>query len=439
VFIRIFLGFIVFCLISLGGYIAWLQKEVKIDRDVIESLDFVPTYDSNIKQAPFFYVYGFDAVANIDPSQLGKQSYDLDWRLYKENPDTKKTSQQFPEVEVQRINYEKLWSKEDKKLLVEVKKHLDSAESFDTDFWSENKSEIETLISHKKFLLNRYKQEISHQNYQSLIQTPTANPPYSLYYDIHTLFLINLYLKGSADGVLEYIHLKLNRLNENLNSVEKALVIAQVNQAIDVLNVLAHRQSKKTQLPQLNIEQLSFKKQAAYEMRNAYYIFKSLDELLKRGHNKPSGLTKLWGKIYTPFAFNFNQSMNQANSNYQPYIEVSKLSYLEFSVKINQIQLPQQRKWALSNNIGNILNQVGSSTYWVNELLRPRLLNNKIQVFNIIHSGKNIDQEISKKSQEGYVFLKNANQLCIENPFEKRQKLNERLQQDSCVEIYSNH
>ncbi|MCW8039895.1 hypothetical protein [Acinetobacter entericus] len=75
----------------------------------------------------------------------------------------------------------------------------------------------------------------------------------------------------------------------------------------------------------------------------------------------------------------------------------------------------------------------------MNDLLRPRLLNNKIQVFNIIHSGQNTDREISEKSQEGYVFIKNANQLCIVNPFEKRQKLNERLQQDSCVEIYPKH
>jgi hypothetical protein len=35
----------------------------------------------------------------------------------------------------------------------------------------------------------------------------------------------------------------------------------------------------------------------------------------------------------------------------------------------------------------------------VNDLLRPRLLNNKIQVFNIIHSGQNTDREISKKNR----------------------------------------
>ena len=432
-------GLFVLCLIFGSSYIAWLQKEVKLGQKTINTLKLVPAYDFNIKQEAFFYANGFDAMENIEPLQLGKQSYDLDWRLYKEDFNTKKSSHNFPEINVQRINYEKHWSKEDKELLKGVKAHLQSAEFFDTAFWSKNKREIEALISRNKFLIERYEQEISQQNYHSLIQTPNANPPYALYHDIHTLFLTNLYLKGSAGDVLEYIHLKLNRLNENLNSVEKALVIAQVSQAIDVLNILAQRQSKKTQLPQLNIEQLSFEKQAAYEMRNAYYIFKSVDELLKRAYDQSSDLAKLWGRIYTPFAFNFNQSMNQANLSYQPYIEVSKLSYPEFSVKINQIQLPRQRKWVLSNNIGNILNQVGSSTYWVNDLLRPRLLNNKIQVFNIIHSGQNTDREISEKSQEGYVFIKNANQLCIVNPFEKRQKLNERLQQDSCVEIYPKH
>lgn len=269
-----------------------------------------------------------------------------------------------------------------------------------------------------------------------MIQTPTANVPYTLYFDTHILFLADLYLQGSTDGVLAYIHLKLDRLNHNLNSVDKALLIAQLNQAIDVLNILTQRQSKQIQLPQLNVEQLSFEQQAAYEMRNTYYVFKNIDDRLKRASDQTTGLAKLWGKIYTPFAFDFNQSMNQAYLNYQPYVEVSKLPYPEFSVKINQIQLVKQRKWALSNNIGNILNQVGRLNR-VDDILQPRLLDNKIQVFNIVNSKQNLDVSINNKSKESYVFIRNKNQLCIENPFKNRQQLKERLQQDSCVYLYS--
>ena len=436
---KIIFGLALFCLILGGCYIAWLQKEVKLNQKVVSILKLVPPYDPKAQQTAFFYAHGFDALADVNPSVLGKERYDLDWKLYLADPDTQKNSQNFAEITAQQIDYKNFWSKEDKKLIAEIQGHLNSADYIETPFWDENKTRIETILKQKQFLLNRYQQQIHYQNYQALIQTPTANVPYTLYFDTHILFLANLYLKGSTDDVLAYIHLKLDRLNHNLNSVDKVLVIVQLNQAIDVLNILAQRQSKQFQLTQLNVEQLSFEKQAAYEMRNAYYIFKSVDELLKRAYDQSSDLAKLWGRIYTPFAFNFNQSMNQANLSYQPYIEVSKLSYPKFSVKINQIQLPRQRKWVLSNNIGNILNQVGSSTYWVNDLLRPRLLNNKIQVFNIIHSGQNTDREISEKSQEGYVFIKNANQLCIVNPFEKRQKLNERLQQDSCVEIYPKH
>lgn len=433
---KIVLGLMIFCLILGGSYIAWLQKEVKLNQAVVNILKLVPAYDSNVQQPAFFHANGFDALENIDPVVLGKQRYDLDWKLYLANPDTQKNSQIFSEITTQQIDYKNFWSEEDKKLIAEIQGHLNSADYTETLFWGENKTRIETILKQKQFLLNRYQQEIHHQNYQTLIQTPTANVPYTLYFDTHILFLANLYLKGRTDDVLEYIYLKLDRLNHNLNSVDKALLIVQLSQAIDVLNILTQRQPKQIQLPQLNVEQLSFEKQAAYEMRNAYYVFKNIDDRLKRASDPATGLAKLWGKIYTPFAFDFNQSMNQAYLNYQPYVDVSKLPYPEFSVKINQIQLAKQRKWALRNNIGNILNQVAGHNL-EQEVLRPRLLNNKIQVFNIIHSKQNLDVAIANKSKEGYVFIRNKNQLCIENPFKNRQQLNERLQQASCVYLYS--
>lgn len=427
---------LVFCFILSGAYIAWLQKEVKLNQAVVNILKLVPVYDPNVQQPAFFHANGFDALADVNPSVLGKERYDLDWKLYLANPDTQKNSQTFSEIIVQQIDYKNFWSKEDKKLIAEIQGHLNSADYIETPFWDENKTRIETILKQKQFLLNRYQQQIHYQNYQALIQTPTANVPYTLYFDTHILFLADLYLQGSTDDVLAYIHLKLDRLNHNLNSVDKALVIVQLNQAIDVLNILAQRQSKQMQLPQLNAEQLSFEKQAAYEMRNAYYVFKNIDDRLKRASDQTTGLAKLWGKIYTPFAFDFNHSMNQAYLNYQPYIEVSKLPYPEFSVKINQIQLAKQRKWALSNNIGNILNQVGRLNR-VDDILQPRLLDNKIQVFNIVNSKQNLDMLINNKSKESYVFIRNKNQLCIENPFKNRQQLKERLQQDSCVYLYS--
>ncbi|MEG0486521.1 MAG: hypothetical protein RR575_01150 [Acinetobacter sp.] len=433
---KIILGMLVFCFILSGAYIAWLQKEVKLNQAVVNILKLVPVYDPNVQQPAFFHANGFDALADVNPSVLGKERYDLDWKLYLANPDTQKNSQTFSEIIVQQIDYKNFWSKEDKKLIAEIQGHLNSADYIETPFWDENKTRIETILKQKQFLLNRYQQQIHYQNYQALIQTPTANVPYTLYFDTHILFLADLYLQGSTDDVLAYIHLKLDRLNHNLNSVDKALVIVQLNQAIDVLNILAQRQSKQMQLPQLNAEQLSFEKQAAYEMRNAYYVFKNIDDRLKRASDQTTGLAKLWGKIYTPFAFDFNHSMNQAYLNYQPYIEVSKLPYPEFSVKINQIQLAKQRKWALSNNIGNILNQVGRLNR-VDDILQPRLLDNKIQVFNIVNSKQNLDMLINNKSKESYVFIRNKNQLCIENPFKNRQQLKERLQQDSCVYLYS--
>lgn len=433
---KIILGMLVFCFILSGAYIAWLQKEVKLNQAVVNILKLVPAYDLNVQQPAFFHANGFDALADVNPSVLGKERYDLDWKLYLADPDTQKNSQTFSEITVQQIDYKNFWSKEDKKLIAEIQGHLNSADYIETPFWDENKTRIETILKQKQFLLNRYQQQIHYQNYQALIQTPTANVPYTLYFDTHILFLANLYLQGSTDDVLAYIHLKLDRLNHNLNSVDKALLIVQLNQAIDVLNILTQRQPKQIQLPQLNVEQLSFEQQAAYEMRNTYYVFKNIDDRLKRASDQTTGLAKLWGKIYTPFAFDFNQSMNQAYLNYQPYAEVSKLPYPEFSVKINQIQLAKQRKWALSNNIGNILNQVGRLNR-VDDILQPRLLDNKIQVFNIVNSKQNLDVSINNKSKESYVFIRNKNLLCIENPFKNRQQLKERLQQDSCVYLYS--
>ncbi|WP_138920277.1 hypothetical protein [Acinetobacter sp. P8-3-8] len=332
---KIILGMLVFCFILSGAYIAWLQKEVKLNQAAVNILKLVPAYDPNVQQPAFFHANGFDALADVNPSVLGKERYDLDWKLYLADPDTQKNSQTFSEITAQQIDYKKFWSKEDKKLIAEIQSHLNSADYIETPFWDENKTRIETILKQKQFLLNRYQQQIHYQNYQALIQTPTANVPYTLYFDTHILFLADLYLQGSTDGVLAYIHLKLDRLNHNLNSVDKALLIAQLNQAIDVLNILTQRQSKQIQLPQLNVEQLSFEKQAAYEMRNTYYVFKNVDERFKRASDQTTGLAKLWGKIYTPFAFDFNQSMNQAYLNYQPYVEVSKLPYPEFSVKIN--------------------------------------------------------------------------------------------------------
>lgn len=89
-------GLFVLCLIFGSSYIAWLQKEVKLGQKTINTLKLVPAYDFNIKQESFFYANGFDAMENIEPLQLGKQSYDLDWRLYKEDFNTKKIKSQFP-------------------------------------------------------------------------------------------------------------------------------------------------------------------------------------------------------------------------------------------------------------------------------------------------------------------------------------------------------
>lgn len=416
----------------LGAYIVWLQQTVELKPEVVEILKVVPAYDVDSKKSDLFYAYGFDALPDVDPAVFGKKSYDADWKYYLENPDTTKNSLDIAELNAQRINYATFWNEDEKNLLDEIKDHLNHVDDQDAQFWSENKVRIETLIHRKQFLFERYQQEINHKNYQVLIQSPQSNVPFRVYQDVHTLFLAHLYQQGNLKQVQDYVLKKLDRLNQNFSTVDRALLIVQLNQSIDVLNDLVQEQHQPIQLPVLNTIQLNFEKQAAYEMRFVYNIFKGVDRRFDYARNETHGLTKLWGKISVPFVFDFNQSMNQVYLNLEPYIKVSKLPYSQFAVQINHIELPKQHKWALRNNIGNILNQVGG-TAWDKEVLRPRLLDNKIQVFNIVNSGKTIEEQVAAKSKEGYVFIQNMNQLCIKNPYKNVEKLNEKLQGDSCV------
>ena len=101
----------IFCLILGGYYIAWLQKEVKLNQAVVNILKLVPAYDPNVQQPAFFHANGFDALADVNPSVLGKERYDLDWKLYLADPDTQKNSQNFSEIIVQQIDYKNFGAK----------------------------------------------------------------------------------------------------------------------------------------------------------------------------------------------------------------------------------------------------------------------------------------------------------------------------------------
>lgn len=421
------------------GYMVWLQQKVDLNPAIEESLESIPAYDPNIQQAPFFSMIAFPALPNVDTNQLGKKMYDQVWQQYFEESDNDiRTSYYSKEIETQLLyrNDEKFSNSADHEKMNEIRQVFENSKNFsETSFLlDDDKDNIEALVHKTKFLIDRYLQEISHKDYQTLIQVPGSYYSSIDYENAHLLYLTYLYVNEDISGVQDLITIKLERLNQQLSMTDKEVIISQTFQCIDVLNTLAQRQSKKIQIPRLTTSQLSYKNQAAYELRYNYNKFSELNKKFLKEIQKSSGVAKIWRKIITPFYFNFNRSINQTYLIYQPYIKLSESPSIEFNAQINKIHKATPYFLSLRNIFGNFKNYFLVDTHLDSEILQPRLLDYKIHAFNIVNSGSDWHEKIPQKSTNGLIFIEDSNQLCIKNPLREKRSEWGKLE-SSCVGI----
>lgn len=63
-----------------GGLVYWLQQDDELSAQSKALIDVDYAFQSDLKQHPFFYVWGMDAKAEVEPETLGRLRYYEQWQ-----------------------------------------------------------------------------------------------------------------------------------------------------------------------------------------------------------------------------------------------------------------------------------------------------------------------------------------------------------------------
>jgi hypothetical protein len=400
-----------------GGLVYWLQQDDELSAQSKALIDADYAFQSDLKQHPFFYVWGMDAKAEVEPETLGRLRYYEQWQ--QQGKPLSSANKTTP-IQIQQLQKHPL-SAEQKQVLDELNQVLKQTPEQSESFIRQHQSQFIATLATEQFAIQRYLHWLNSTDYVSLlIPVDGALPDYRTLHYLHLLHLVQVSLKPKEESkaaLLQYISALQNMQGQKLSMVEKYILQNFMWQSLDLLNLKAQHASVYV-LP-LTQNVLSLRQSMHYEVSQSAQTFQSLAP--------PKGMSNWqYRLVYLP-----NRSLNQQVEDIEPYIALSELPYWDFLQQYERLQSEERSKYVLKNSVGNILAQV-AVVDWRPYALRSRILDNKIRVFNAVQKQDALDE--LNKNREGYDYYQKEHQLCLKHPF-PQENLPDHLAQDTCMPI----
>lgn len=415
--------------------VIWLQRDEPLSDISNELFSLQLGYNANLKEHPYFLILGMDAKQNVDPMLLGRVRYHQYWAYYFTSPLSgfednnsleSKIANRFADGGVDEVT---------KKLLGDLSENRDKG--IDLELLKINEQKIMKAFDDNKYLIQRHLKIIQQKNYTDLAlpaNSSLLNYPYML--NIHYLYISKLALERDSLTLKSYIdHLILKYVNTT-SLIYKMVLNRMIDSSLTLLHFLSNEQNAPIDILPMTDQQLSYKNVFGGELIFLKTSFPSYEDYIRNDftdnevldNSSPMQTIRKSNLFFLP-----NMTINQIASQYLSYIKLSESPYTKFKQRVNLIRDQEQAKqtvFKLKNFIGNILADIGSPAF-ADYLVRSRLLDNKIRVFNVLHSGNDWSIEQLNLNKEGYEFYKTQDKLCIRSPYLKKVDWN----QDSCLSI----
>lgn len=413
---KVLLGLVILVFGS-GGLVYWLQQDDELSAQTKALIDADYAFQSDLKQHPFFYAWGMDAKADVEPESLGRLRYYEQWQ--QQGKPLSSANKAAP-MQIQQLQKHPLLA-EQKQVLDELNQVLLQTPEQSESFIRQHQSQFVAMFATEQFAIQRYLHWLNSTDYVSLLlPADGALPDYQTLRDLHLLHAVQLSLKSkdeSKTALLQYISALQNMQGQKLSMIEKYIMQNFMWQSLDMLNLKAQHAS--VHVAPLTQHVLSLRQSMRYEVSQNAHSFQSLA--------LPEGISDWqYRLVYLP-----NRSLNQQVKDIEPSIALSELSYLDFLQQYEHFQPEKRSKYVLKNSVGNILAQV-AVVDWRPYALRSRILDNKIRVFNAVQKQESVEE--LNKNREGYDYYQKGHQLCLKQPF-PQQKLPAYLAQDTCMPI----
>ncbi|MDH0033012.1 MULTISPECIES: hypothetical protein [unclassified Acinetobacter] len=414
--------------------VIWLQRDEPLSDISNELFSLQLGYQADLKEHPYFMILGMDAKQNIDPMLLGRLRYHQYWAYYFTSPlmgwednnrlESKITSRFTDDID-----------EVTKKLLLDLNENRDKG--IDLKLLKVNEQKLILGFNSNRYLIQRHLKIVQQKNYSDLALP--ANSPllnYSSMLNSHYLYISKLALDRNNSVLRNYIDNLLLQYTNTTNLVYKMILHRMIDSSLTLLHFLANEQNTPINVTPMTDQQLSYKNVFGGELNFLKTSFPSYEDYIRNDftdnevldNSLPMRTIRKSNLFFLP-----NMTINQIASQYLPYIKLSESPYVKFKQRVNLIKDQEQAKqtvFKLKNFIGNILANIGSPAF-ADYLVRSRLLDNKIRVFNVLHSGNDWSIEQLNLNKEGYEFYKTQDKLCIRSPYLKKVDWN----QDSCLGI----
>ncbi|NAR98732.1 hypothetical protein [Acinetobacter haemolyticus] len=416
-------------------FILWLQHDESLNDTTNELFAFQQGYQPDLKEHPYFIALGLDAKQDIDPMLLGRLRYHQYWAHYFTAPLSESDAQNSLELNIAQKFKGSGIDGHSKELLSNLSKNRDKG--IDLELLAKSKQQLNLGFEKNQYLVQRYLNLIHQKNYRDLsLPANSALLDYSNMMNIHYLYISKLAMDRDADVLKSYIDQLILIYADTTSLIYKMLLNRMIDSSLTLLHFLVDDVDSHMSVMPMTDQQLSYRKVFAGELWFITTGLPSYENHIKNtsSHEEVIDNSSAIGLIGKSNLFFLpNMTINQFARQYQPYIELSESPYLKFKAEVNLIgkqEQDQQQLFKLKNYIGNILVNIGSPSF-VDYIVRSRLLDHKIRVFNVLHGGKEWDLEQLNLNKDGYAFYQTQHELCIRSPYLKKIDWN----QDSCLAI----
>ena len=413
-------GLVLGCLLGITATIFWLLHDEERSTETNQLLADVRFYTPDLQQDPYFLWLGFEAKTDAEQMTLGQKRYHHDWVMF--------SQPSRPNIDAQRENFPELqgtfFTEQDEKIFTALIADLNQ------------KVSIAHYQKYQTALQNLYeRQTVLNARWQALLNQPTTDkvlllspegaiPNYTLMTKIHRLYVAQLIFKHDVAGLVNYTE-RLIVKDQGANSlIDNMVMLALISQNIDLIHEFNQKLKTKYTLSALALSQMSMRFPYASETAMVQMItnrlhdqqgYHGLFDYLEEAENGEKSLIKYpIAEFFAPLFLNKNYSLNRYVNYIQPTLKISNLPNPAFKEALQQLH-QFEPEFTIKNYMGNKLMDLALpklETYAV----RPRLINQKITLLNILAQHQPIDLIQLNKNQQGDVFYETKDQLCIKTP-----------------------
>lgn len=318
-----------------------------------------------------------------------------------------------------------------------------SKQNLSYKLYQKHRLELESLYRNNSVLVQRYDRLLELENPKNilLLSIHSGTPNFNLMIKVHHLYLSNLAFNKNVKAIVQYTHTLIAK-TENVPLLDKMVYLSMISNNLDILNDLRLLNSQlNIELNQFNQKQLSIRNALSAEVGSISEMLNLINEHEKLAEfygllleKKESGTyNSLIKNKFAHLLFLKNASLNLYVSNIYPAIHLSESSNTNLIQALKNQQNVEVKKSWIKNYLGQRIIGIGMPQ-WGRYAVRPRLVDQKIQVFNVLSKNRHLDLEQLNQNKDGYEYYRTETELCIKSP-DPNQDVDQWEKHKSCLRI----